>query len=98
MLLFQFSSIAQSCPTLYDPMEYSIPGLPVYHRLSEFTQTHSIEFVMPSNHLILCLPLPLLHSIFLSIRIFQISWFFESDCPSIGDSASASSLPMNIQD
>ena len=36
----QFSSVAQSCPTLCDPMNCSTPGLPVYHQLSEFTQTH----------------------------------------------------------
>ena len=36
----QFSSVAQSCPTLCDPMNHSMPGLPVHHRLPEFTQTH----------------------------------------------------------
>ena len=36
----QFSSVAQSCPTLCDPMNHSTPGLPVHHQLSEFTQTH----------------------------------------------------------
>ena len=36
----QFSSVAQSCPTLCDPMNRSTPGLPVYHQLPEFTQTH----------------------------------------------------------
>ena len=36
----QFSSVAQSCPTLCDPMNCSTPGLPVYHQLPEFTQTH----------------------------------------------------------
>ena len=36
----QFSSVAQSCPTLCDPMNRSIPGLPVHHQLLEFTQTH----------------------------------------------------------
>ena len=36
----QFSSVAQSCPTLCDPMDYSTPGLPVHHQLPEFTQTH----------------------------------------------------------
>ena len=36
----QFSSISQSCPTLCDPMDYCTPDLPVYHQLSEFTQTH----------------------------------------------------------
>ena len=36
----QFSSVAQSCPTLWDPMDCSTPGLPVHHQLPEFTQTH----------------------------------------------------------
>ena len=36
-----FSSVAQSCPTLCDPMNRSTPGLPVHHQLPEFTQTHS---------------------------------------------------------
>ena len=37
---FQFSSVAQSCPTLSDPMNRSTPGLPVHHQLSESTQIH----------------------------------------------------------
>ena len=36
----QFSSLAQSCPTLCNPMNRSMPGLPVHHQLPEFTQTH----------------------------------------------------------
>ena len=36
----QFSSVAQSCPTLCDPMNRSMPGLPVHHQLPESTQTH----------------------------------------------------------
>ena len=36
----QFSSVAQSCPSLCDPMNRSTPGLPVHHQLLEFTQTH----------------------------------------------------------
>ena len=36
----QFSSVAQSCPILCDPMNHSMPGLPVHHQLPEFTQTH----------------------------------------------------------
>ena len=36
----QFSSVAQSCPTLCDPMNHSMPGLPVHHQLPESTQTH----------------------------------------------------------
>ena len=39
--LTQFSSVAQSCPTLCDLMNRSTPGLPVHHKLPEFTQTHA---------------------------------------------------------
>ena len=40
LLSVQFSSVAQSCPTLWNPMNCSMPGLPVHHQLLEFTQTH----------------------------------------------------------
>ena len=66
-----FSSVAQSCPTLCDPMNRSTPGLPVHHQLPDSTKPMSIESVMPSNHLILCRPLLLLPSIFPSIRVFS---------------------------
>ena len=52
-------------------MDCSTPGLPVHHQLPEFTQTHSIESVMPSSHLILCLPLLLPPSVFPSIRVLS---------------------------
>ena len=58
----------------------------------------SIDSVMPSNHLILCRPLLLPPSIFPSIRVFLMSQFFTSSGQSIGVSASASVLPLNIQD
>ena len=48
----QFSSVTQSCPTLFDPMNHSIPGLPVHHHLPEFTQTHVHrvrEVIQPSH-------------------------------------------------
>ena len=52
---YQFSLVTQSCPTLYDPMDCSMPGFPVHHQLPELTQKlMSIESVIPSNHLILC--------------------------------------------
>ena len=51
-------------------MNHSTPGLPVHHQLPEFTQTHAIEPVMPSSHLILCRPLLLLPPIPPSIRVF----------------------------
>ena len=67
----QFSSVVQSCLTLRDLMNRSTPGLPVHHQLLEFTQTHVIESVMPSSHLILCRPLLLLPPIPPSIRVFS---------------------------
>ena len=50
------SSVSQSCPTLWNPMDCSTPGLPVHHQLRELTQTLSIESVRPYNHCILCHP------------------------------------------
>ena len=70
-LIIQFSSVAQSCPTLCDPINRSTPGLPVHHQLQEFTQTHVHKSVIPSSHLILCCPLLLLPSIPPSIRVFS---------------------------
>ena len=52
-------------------MDCSTPGLSVHHQLPELAQTHALESVMPSNHLILCRPLLLLPSIFPSIRVFS---------------------------
>ena len=54
ILRFQFSSVAQSCPTLCDPMNRSMPGLPVHQKLPEFTQTHVrrvSDAIQPSNPL-----------------------------------------------
>ena len=67
----QFSSVAKSCPTLCDPMNSSMLGLPVHHQLPELPKLMSIESVMPSSHLILCHPLLLLPPIPPSIRIFS---------------------------
>ena len=88
----QFSSVAQSCPTLCYPVDCSTPGYPVHHQLLELTQTHGHRVVMPSNHLILCRPILLLPSIF--PRSFQMNQFFTSGSQSIEASASASVLPM----
>ena len=65
----QFGSVAQLCPTLCNPMNRSTPGFPVHHQFPEFTQTMSMESVMPSSHRILCHPL-LLPPIPPSIRVF----------------------------
>jgi len=67
----QFSSVAQSCPTLCDPMNCSTSGLPAHHQLPESTQPTSIELVIPSSHLVLCRPLLLLPPIPPSIRFFS---------------------------
>ena len=69
--LVQFSSVAQSCPSLCDPMNHSTPGLPVHYHLPKFTQTHVHRVGEPSSHLILCRPLLLLPPIPPSIRVFS---------------------------
>ena len=96
--LLQFRSVAQPCPTLCDPMDCSTPGLPVHRHLLEFTQTHVHhvrEAIQPSHSL--SSPSPPAFNLSqrqgLSSESFpRIRW------PSIGVSASASVLPMNIQD
>ena len=66
------SSVAQSCPTLCDPMNRSTPGLPVHHQTPwNLFKLMPIKSVMPSSHLILCHPLLLLPPIPPSIRIFS---------------------------
>ena len=65
----QFSSVAQSCPTLCNTMNHSTPGLLSITSSRSLPKLVSIESVMPSNHLILCHPLLLLPSIFPSIRV-----------------------------
>ena len=85
-------SVAQICPTLCDPMDYSTPDSPVLHHLLEFAQSHVhwvSDATQPSHPLSSHLLLP---SIFPSISVFFQWVFFGS-----GIGASASVLPMNIQ-
>ena len=70
-VISQFSSVAQSCPMLCDPMDFSTPGFPVITNSWSLLKLMSIESVMPSNHLILSHPLLLPPSIFPSIRVFS---------------------------
>ena len=93
----QFSSVTESCPTLCDHINHSMPGLPVHQQLPELTQTHVAESVMPSSHLILWRSL-LLPQSFPASGSFQMSQLFAWGGQSIGVSASTSVLPMNIQD
>ena len=68
----QFSSVQLlSLVRLCDPMNRSMPGLPVHHQLPRLPKLMSIELEMPSSHLILCLPLLLLPLILPSIRVFS---------------------------
>ena len=69
-LYFQFSSVAQLCPTLCNHMDCSTPGLPVHHQLPEFTQIHVhwVSDAIQPSHLLLSLLLP---SVFPSIRVFS---------------------------
>ena len=75
----QSSSVAQSCPTLSDPMDCSTPGLPVHHQF----KLMSIESVMPSNHLILCCCFSSCPQSFAASGSFQMSQFFASSGQSI---------------
>ena len=69
--LYQFSSVAQSCLTLCNPMNHSTPGLLVHHNSRSLLKLMSIELVMPSSHLILGHPFLLLPPIPPSIRVFS---------------------------
>ena len=90
-------SVAWLCPTLCDLMRCSMPGLPVLHYLLEFAQTHVhwvTDAIQPSH--------PLLSSSSPAFNLSQhqglFQWVNSSGGQSIGVSASASVLPMNIQD
>ena len=89
-LSVQFNSVAQSCPTLCNPMNRNTPGLPVHHQLP--------ESVMPYSHLILCHPLLFLPSIFPSIRVFSNESALHIRWPEYWSSASTSVPPVNTQD
>ena len=96
----QFSSVTQSCPTLCNPMNRSTPGLPVHHQLPEFTQTHVhrvSDSIQPSH--LLWSPSPPAFNLSQHQRLsFPVSHLFLSCGQSTGASASASVLPLNIQD
>ena len=76
----QFSSVAQSCPTLCDPMNCSTPGLPVHHQLPEFTQTHihrvsdAIQPSHPLSPLLLLPPVPPSIKVFSSESALRMRW------------------------
>ena len=98
-LVFQFSSVTQSCPTLRDPMNRSTPGLPVHHQLPELTQTHVrrvSDAIQPSHPLLS--PSPPAPKSLPASESFPMSQLFRWGGQSTGVSALASALPMNTQD
>ena len=73
----QFSSVSQSCPTLCDPMNRSLPGLPVHHKLPEFTQTHVHrvgDAIQPSYPLLLLPPIPPGIRVFSNESTLRMRW------------------------
>ena len=91
-----FSSAAQSCPTLCDPMECSMSGFPVHHQLLELTQIHAHQVgdaIQPSHPL--SSPSPPAFNLSQHQSLFQ--WVSSSN-QSTGASALASFLPMNIRE
>ena len=102
----QFSSVAQSCLSLCDPMNCSMPGLPVHHQLPEFTQTHVHDVKLMSIMSQWChpaisssvVPFSFFPQSLPALGSFPMSQLFAWGGQSIGLSASASILPMNTQD
>ena len=76
----QFSSVAQSCPTLCDAINCSTPGLPVHHQLPEFTQTHvqgvgdAIQPSHPLSSLLLLPPIPPSITVFSNESTLHMRW------------------------
>ena len=94
----QFSSVAQSCPTLGDRMNHSTPSLPVHHQLLEFTQTHAHQVsdaIQPSHPL--SVPFSSCPQSLPASGSFPMSQLFAWGGQSIGVSALASFLPKNTQ-
>ena len=94
----QFSSVVQSCPALWEPVDCSMPDLPVHRQLPEFTQTHVHwvgDAIQPSH--LLSSPSPPAFNLSQYQGLFKWVSFFASGGQSIGVSISASVLPMNIQ-
>ena len=94
----QFSSVTQSCPTLCDPMDCSTPGFPGHHQLPRLAQSCPSSGWSHSTMSSSVIPFSSCLQSFPVSRSFPMSQFFTSSGQSIGVSASALVLPMNIQD
>ena len=94
----QFGSVAQSCPTLCNPMNCSTPGLPVHHQLPEFTQTHVhwvSDAIQPSHPVV---PFSSCPQSLPALGSFPMSQLFAWGGQNIGVSALSSFLPKTTQD
>ena len=93
----QFSSVAQSCSTLYDSMNLSTPGLPVHHQLPGFTQTHAhrVSDAIQTSHLLSSPSHPAFN--LPSIRVFSNESALHIWWPKYWSLSFVISLPMNIQ-
>ena len=89
-------SVAQWCPTLCYLVDCSRPGFPVLHHLLEFAQTH-VQWISDAIQPSSVVPFSSCLQSFPASGSFQMSQLFTSSGQSIGPSASASVLPMNIQ-
>ena len=100
MIINQFSSITQWCPTLCNPMDCSTPGFPVHHQLPKLAQTHVhwVGDAIQPSHTSSAISFSSCLQSFSASGSFPKSQFFASGGQSIGVSVSASVLPMNIQD
>ena len=94
----EFSSVLQSCPSLCNAMDCSMPGFAIHHQLSKLTQAHvhRLGDAIQSSHPVF--PFSSCLKSFLISGSFPMSQFFPSCGQIIGASASASVLPVNIQD
>ena len=91
-------AVAQSCLTLCDPMDCNTPDFPVHHQLPELMNTHAHRVSGAINHLILCLPLLLLPSFFLSIGVFSNESGLHNRWPKYWSFSFSISSSSNIQD
>ena len=94
----QFSSVAQSCPTLCNPMNRSMPVLPVHHQLLEFTKLVSIESVCHPAISFSVVPFSSCPRSLPASGSFPVSQLFAWGSQGIGVSALASFLPKKSQD
>jgi len=94
----EFSSVAQLCPTLCNPMDYSMSGFPLHHQLPELAHTHVHSQGCHPTISSSVMPFSFCLQSFQASGSFPKSQLFASGGQIIEVSASASVLPMNIQD